>query len=644
VPGGTRLAGGLAFALGIASLSLNLGPEIHVPLGGGRGPLMMSGLEASEAALNLSDAEVADGRRNFYFRQIRGADSHLGIPLVAKGPLALAVRMDTTVGTRVVVKTDGAAGAEGFVAAGRWEVTPIATELRPGDVALDVEFRDAPLVRRDDNEIFRRYIDEVTVSSPSGFGLPWESRIAGGLLLLTLALIGASAFRGAGFLIGLAGSAGFTGLMSVDPMAIALALPRLLLFTWLSLLVSAVISRVLQIEAVDRARVLLLSTGVLLACGFLSFLPNHSPADLDIHIWRTADLATVPPTYDGWLRYGSHYPTPSQARGAATEALGQGPAIPYSPLPYVLFYAAHAAGLDLHWSMNAIEACCLALLVPLVFAVGRAASNRAGGLLCAILMATDLATIHHLGRAHTPAVAGGAIGLACLLGFGLTLPTLNTAGAWRIPTMLLGAGALGYSSTPVFYALFGLILMAALAVRIETRQLLSPVAITLVAGGIVALILFYGHYVPGLLGGASGGTAFTDPFPGRTFFVFHNESRQSLRLWRLGLYIPLLAAVPALGVVFARCSSAIRAFLLAWFGAWVSMMLLKEPWGLPLLLRWAKEDFYVAPGLALLIGVGIARIESSVARRLLTTATVVTAVFLRLRDYGYHADTLRFLQ
>ena len=74
------------------------------------------------------------------------------------------------------------------------------------------------------------------------------------------------------------------------------------------------------------------------------------------------------------------------------------------------------------------------------------------------------------------------------------------------------------------------------------------------------------------------------------------------------------------------------------------MMLLKEPWGLPLLLRWAKEDFYVAPGLALIIGVGIARIESSAARRLLTTAAVVTAVFLRLRDYGYHADTLRFLQ
>ena len=603
---------------------------------------MMSGLEASEAALNLNDAEAADGRRDFYFRQIREARSHLDLPLSAKGPFGLGIRMDTTVRTRVVLKVDDAAAGEAFVVTGPWKTTEIAPALRPGRVAMDMDFVDAPLVRRDESEIFRRYIDEVTVRSEAGFGLTWDARVAGGLLLLTLVLVGGAAFRGAGILIGLLGAIGFAGAALFDPIAIALALPRLLLSAWVGLAIAAAICRVLSIEGADRARVLLLACGVILGCGFLSFLPNHSPADLDIHIWRTVDLATVPSTYDGWLRYGSHYPTPSQARGAATEALGEGPAIPYSPLPYVLFYAAHAAGLDLHWSMNAIEALCLSLLVPLVFAFGRAASDRAGGLLCSALMATDLATIHHLGRAHTPAVAGGALGLACLLSFGLAVPTIDVARRWRVPALLLGLGALGYSSTPVFYALVGIILAACLAAQPATRRLVSPVLLTLVVGGFFALAAFYGHYIPGLLGG--GGPAFTDPFPGRTFFVFHNESRQSLRLWRLGLYIPFLAAIPALAIISARCSPPIRAFLIAWFGAWVAMMLLKEPWGLPLLLRWAKEDFYVAPGLALIIGIGISRIRTPFARTALTSIALLVAILLRARDYGYHADTLRFLQ
>ena len=43
------LVGSLGFLLGVCSLSFNVGREIQVPVGGARGPLLMSGLGESEA-------------------------------------------------------------------------------------------------------------------------------------------------------------------------------------------------------------------------------------------------------------------------------------------------------------------------------------------------------------------------------------------------------------------------------------------------------------------------------------------------------------------------------------------------------------------------------------------------------------------
>ena len=191
--------------------------------------------------------------------------------------------------------------------------------------------------------------------------------------------------------------------------------------------------------------------------------------------------------------------------------------------------------------------------------------------------------------------------------------------------------------------MFGVAALALLTFQKETKEMVAPVALTLVAGGLIALALFYGHYIPGLMKGGSNGML-SDPFPGRTFFIFHNESRQSLRLWRLGLFVPFLAAIPATWIVISRCSAVVRTFLLSWLAAWAGVMLLKEPWAVPLLLRWAKEDFYAAPALSLVIAIAVARVESRSLRFALTVACVVTALCLRINDYGFHANTLRFVR
>ena len=638
------LIGSVGFLLGVLSLSFNVGREIQVPVGGARGPLLMSGLGESEAVWDVAAAEVSDARRDFYFRRIDSSEARLTIPLRRRGVTFLALRMDTTIRTRVDVVGDSAVKGGAFVGPGPWEETPIAENLTRAALDFSLRFEDAPLVGRTDTENFRRYIDEIVLKSDAGFDLPWTSRIAGGLLVGLLALLAQAARpRAAGVVAVACVTALLGGLSFVEPVGLSLALPRLLGFAIATGVLMSGLCLVLRLTREATAALVLIGSSMVFAYGFLSFLPNHSPADLDIHIWRAIDLRDVPPSYDAWLRYGSHYPTPSQSRGAATEALGEGPAIPYSPLPYVLFFAAHTAGLDLHWSMVAIEAASLALLLPLIFAFGRAASTDFGGFLAAVLTALDLAMIHRLGRVHSPAVVGGALGLGCLLAFGLALPRLSEPGRWRMPALLLGLGALGYSSTPLFYALFGIALLLLVLSSEESRALFKPIALTLAAGGALALLLYYGHYVPGLLRG--GGTPLAvDSFPGRTYFIFHNESRQSLRLWRLGLLIPLLAALPALPLIIGWGSAIVRSFLLAGLAAWTGIMLLKEPWAFPVLLRWVKEDFYVAPSLALIVAIAVARIESKPLRIGLAVVCVVGAALLRARDYGFHADTLRFLK
>jgi hypothetical protein len=632
------------FLLGVLSLSVNVGREIQVAVGGGRGPLMMTGLGASEAVWGLPSTEVADTRSDFYFRRIEGAESLVSIPLVAKGPISVALRMDTTVRTRIEFDATGTAPpTTTFVPPGKWGNSVLASDLPLARPVFSLRFQDAPLVGRSDPESFRRYVDRFALRSDAGFKLPWAARMAGGALVsLFVLLVGLASPGLTPSLVLVLGPLSLCWLSFLDPIAVALGLPRLLGVVSLGAALAGLLAHALKTRLQTVAGLAAVAGAMILCLGGLSFLANHSPADLDIHIWRTRDLAEVPWSYEAWLRYGSHYPTPSQIRGSATEALGEGPAIPYSPLPYVLFYGAHALGLDLHWSMNAIEALSLALLIPLIFGYARAASSEAGGVLAASLLALDLATIHHLGRAHSPAVVGGALGLGGLLAFGIALPGLTGTRAWPLAGWMLGLGALGYSSTPLFYALFGLFLLVLLSLDPETRPWFPKALAALVVGGLIALVLFYGHYVKGLLG--SGSAMHSDPFPGRTFFIFHNESRQSLRLWRLGLFVPFLLAVPACGVIARRCSSLVRSFLFAWLVAWGAMMVLKEPWGFPLLLRWAKEDFYVAPALALAVAIAIARIESRVLRVALTTATLLVAAFLRVRDYGFHADTLRFLR
>jgi hypothetical protein len=139
----------------------------------------------------------------------------------------------------------------------------------------------------------------------------------------------------------------------------------------------------------------------------------------------------------------------------------------------------------------------------------------------------------------------------------------------------------------VLVGLMGLVLVG---LSVADARGLSPAArrglvAALVLGGFVSGVLYYFHYVPGLLRGTSALEAEPDLVGVKTFFIFHNESRQNLRVWLGGYWILVLAGLVSAPLALRRAAAGARPVLVAWLAAWALLMLLKEPFLLPKLLR-----------------------------------------------------------
>ena len=605
------------------------------------------------ARADVDDVAAGGDARSFYFRSAPWT-SRLRVPLTADGPVRIEVRAATRIRSGITISRGGFAGPETIVPPGQWERFPGPWTRYPIDVtgggggALDLQLavRPLPLVGRAAEDLARPdlLIDFFEIASPSGLRLDARSVAiavaapAAAILLLMLAGTGPAAAVVASGVV----AATVVLALRAAPLATITAIPRLLPFALFAGAAAALLARGPGL-ARDRAWLAALTAVASAAHGSVVFFPDHNPPDIDIHVRRTLDLATVPLDYQSWLRYGSQLPTASQDIGSATAALGERTLIPYSPLPYVVYYAVHAAGLDLYWAMTVVNGALAALLVPLAYLTARRLWGVDGARIAAVLSALDLALWHHLGRSHAPAVFGGVLGAMALLHLARNADAMRHPRVAAGASALLAAGALGYSSLVVLLGLFGLVLLILFAV--DARGLASAdrrgLVSALVAGGLVAGVLFYFHYLPGLAHGAAGVEAEPDLFPGRTFFIFHNESRQSLRLWALGLWIPLAAGLVAAPFALRAAPGWSRPVLVAWLAAWALVMVLKEPFLLPRLLRWAKEDLFLGPLLVLLTAGGIAAIPDRTLRRVAALVAIAGAAWLQVRDFGHHASTLR---
>jgi hypothetical protein len=131
-----------------------------------------------------------------------------------------------------------------------------------------------------------------------------------------------------------------------------------------------------------------------------------------------------------------------------------------------------------------------------------------------------------------------------------------------------------------------------------------------------------------------------DLFPGRTVFIFHNESKESLRLWAGGYGILLAAGLLAAPVALGRARAEARPILAAWLLAWALTMVLKEPFLLPRMLRWAKEDQFLSPLLCLFVAAAVSALPRRWMRAAAAIVAIAVAAALQARDFLLHANSL----
>jgi hypothetical protein len=591
------------------------------------------------------DAPAApDGVRSFYYRIARPG-CRLVLPLASPGEIVLSWRARAAVRSSVGVFVAGRPAAEVLVGTGPWtryETTlPAGLSTRGLDLALSL--RPLARVAGDHAGNPEVQVDFLEARAPGGLRLD-----AAACLALALVPAGVFAFAlGLGHrartaaLAALAAAAVATGLARLAPLPAAAAAVRLVPVALAAGLAVSVLLR--RAAAADRRRLAWLVALGIAIHGSLPFFPNHNPPDLETHVTRTLDLAAVPLEREALLRYGSHLPTPSQVAAPGSDLFGSRTLIPYPPLPYFSYYVLHRAGLDLHWAMNVFNATLLMLVAPALWLAAARLWGTGAAWLAVLLYGLDLPVWHHLGRAHAPASFGAALTLFALSFLARFADELDRPARAAAAALLLAAASLGYSSALVLVGLFGaawLLLLAVDARALSARARVGAV-VAMIGGGALSLAVFYGHYVPGLLAGVSGVEAEPDLFPGATFAIFHNESRQALRVWRLGFAFPALAGLVAAPFALRRAWPPARPVLLAWLLAWVLVMVLKEPALFPRMLRWAKEDQFLSPLVCLLIAGGVWSLPRGWMCWAGSAAALAAALALQVRDFWHHANSLR---
>lgn len=641
----------LPLALLIAAASLLLarplgrGP-VRLELGAFEGGLIGGAWGRAERA-DLDPQAAADGLTSFYFRP-SPANAALRLPLVpGDGPVRLTLRGTARVRSGLSVFANGTRVGELLVQPRAWSRHALdlpADAIRGQALDLGLALRPLPQVKGDHIDDPRILVDFFELESEAGLSLSWPASALIALVpLLTFAFGRALGARWCHSLAAsLAAALVATTLARAYPFSTVLAIPRLLpLALGTGWLAGWALRRSGSAARDARALAALVAAGTL-AHGSLVFFSDHNPPDIDIHVRRTLDLAGVPLEYGAMLRYASQLPTASQDHGAATATLGERMLIPYSPLPYFFYYAFHGLGLDLYWAMTALNAALAMLVAPVLFLAAQRIWGIRPAWVATLLYALDLAVWHHVGRSHAPAVFGGALSTAALLLLAAQAGSLGAPRRAVAVGLALGTAALGYSSLAVLFGLMGVVLTALVAfdakgVAPDARR---GIVAALVLGGLVAGLLFYSHYLPGLVSGARSAGAEPDLFPGRTFLIFHNESRQSMRLWALGFAWPLLAGLLTAPLALRRAAPFARPVLASWLLAWGLIKILKEPVVFPRLLRWAKEDQFVSPLLCLLVAAACAGAENRRLRIVLTALALLGALYLGLRDFRHHANSL----
>jgi hypothetical protein len=625
-------------------------PSVRIPMGGDPDYALHATWRRSRP-LQVEPRDAPDGRNAFFYRPLP-SNVQVALPLRpagSGGDVGLTLRASTNIRARVEAFVGSErAGTAVLMPGGQWTQTRLslpAAAFEGADLRVLLGVRLEPLTRGHHLEQPQLLVDFFQIDGGPALRLCPTAVTTVALLPVAVALflLGVGAAPAA-LPAALASMAATLFLVWRFPLPVLAALPRLVLPALVAgAAVAWLLRRFSEARPADRAGLAVLVASGAIVHGSLAFFPEHCPEDRDTHAVRALDLATVEMSYRGLMRYGSHLMTPNQAWPDAVTHFGSDALYPYAPTVYVAYYALHLLGLDLVWATTVFNALVVMAVAPWLWLVGLRVWGREAAWLAALLYTLDLALWHQVGRARGPAVFGAAL-LASALGYLAVWSGGDGRKGRAWAAVLLGLAALGYTGSAFLLGLFGvaLIAIAAIDARDLTMDARRGLVVALVGGGLLAGGLYYGHYVPGLLGSASRGSELPELFPGRTVSViFRNESRMMMRVWAQGYGGVLLAGLVAAPVALRRARATARPVLLAWLLAWLLAVVLKDPVFFPRLLRYAKEDLLLAPLLCLFVGAAVAAVRRRGLRAAVAAAVLLIAAWMQLGDFAHHASSLR---
>ena len=391
----------------------------------------------------------------------------------------------------------------------------------------------------------------------------------------------------------------------------------------------------LGVESPEVAGAVALATMVALAVRLVLVLhPQFYYPDVKVHALFAWQLAR-----HGLARFLSEF-TANQYRFSLGLQLENGHwyAFPYPPLFYMLCWPLIRIGrYRPEVAVSALAAIVNSLEVWIVFGLARrlrCSSATALGAAAAVIVLPIFTA--RLTLAYFPALVGHAIDMCVLLVILACLADLGRARVIVAVSMAIAAALLTYTQSVLNFAvLVPLIVVAHLISdrRPESRRMMAGLLGATALGGILALAIFYGRYIPIFIGMQRGvpmaeerillekqATAEAvaesspketdDPYAGPTIDLLRGVRKAG---WRMFVFYAWFAPLIVVGIALlwrAQDASG-RAVVAAWAATYLVLNLASGGLPGPNLVRYNKDLEIVAP----LFCIGLAMVGQALARR-----------------------------
>jgi hypothetical protein len=383
-------------------------------------------------------------------------------------------------------------------------------------------------------------------------------------------------------------------------------------------------------------------TLVLLVSATVIFWPDHLPPDIRPHLRQIGRLSSIEWTSEAFWEISSSFGKEGRTLSLGRPHPEADYVAPYSPWCYFLVHGLRRVLDEPRFLVEYLAAVLGAGLVVLVYGLAATlARAKEAPAFAAALAALEISIWHHASRAHTPALLGTVFLVAAILYLASREVDLAR------PTVTLRFALLSFLATisyPATLLHFVTLVAWLLVLEIGEARALRRQAFSLFLGSAIATLgsvaIFYRRFL-----GSSGASAAFHPESYRapaTFFLLRNQPRDTVSILELGHPAFLALALPAYSRLRSWTSGEFqRRLVWAWTAAYLTLLLLKDPFFFPALLLQVKEDLFVAPLACTLGGMSLAALAGrGRAGRLAAYVVLGALLVLRVNDYLYCADTI----